>query len=57
MGAVTADAELARDHDEVVAELDEGKRPEFSVEVELRTDDGTVTGRMSILWTLRPSTE
>lgn len=54
MGDVTAEAELGRDRDEVVAELDEGKRPEFPVEVELRTDDGTVTGRMSIVWTLRP---
>ncbi|WP_026127156.1 DUF4442 domain-containing protein [Nocardiopsis xinjiangensis] len=54
MGDVTADAELGRGRDEIVAELDEGKRPEFPVEIELRTDDGTVTGRMSIIWTLRP---
>lgn len=54
MGDVTAEAKLGRSRDEIVAELDEGRRPEFPVEVELRTDDGTVTGRMSILWTLRP---
>jgi 3-hydroxyacyl-CoA dehydrogenase len=31
------------------------KRPEFSVIVTLRTDDSTVTGEMTILWTLRPN--
>lgn len=55
MGDVTADAKLGRDRDAIVAELDEGKRPEFPVEIELRTDDGTVTGRMNVIWTLRPS--
>lgn len=54
VGDVTADAKLGRGRDEIVAELDEGKRPEFPVEIELNTDDGTVTGRMSIVWTLRP---
>ncbi|MFI6579129.1 DUF4442 domain-containing protein [Nocardiopsis sp. NPDC050513] len=55
MGDVTAEAVLGRPRDEIVAELDEGKRPEFPVEIELRTDDGTVTGRMTVVWTLRPN--
>ena len=55
MGDVTADATLGRTRDEIVAELDEGKRPEFPVDIELRTDDGTVTGRMTVVWTLRPN--
>ncbi|MBE1460946.1 uncharacterized protein (TIGR00369 family) [Nocardiopsis terrae] len=55
MGDVTAEATLGRTRDEVVAELDAGKRPEFPVDIELRTDDGTVTGRMTVLWTLRPN--
>ncbi|WP_159944329.1 MULTISPECIES: DUF4442 domain-containing protein [unclassified Nocardiopsis] len=54
MGDLTAEATLGRPREEVVAELDAGTRPEFPVEVELRTGDGTVTGRMSVTWTLRP---
>jgi len=55
MGAVTAQAVLGRPAAEVIAELDAGKRPEFPVTVTLHTDDGTVTGEMTILWTLRPN--
>ena len=55
MGAVTAEAVLGRPAADVIAELDAGWRPEFSVIVTLRTDDGTVTGEMTILWTLRPN--
>jgi uncharacterized protein (TIGR00369 family) len=54
MGDVTAEAVLGRPREEVVAELDAGTRPEFTVRIELRTDDGTVTGRMTVLWTLKP---
>jgi len=54
MGRVTATAELGRPAAEVVAELDAGKRPEFPVEVAIRREDGTVTGEMTIVWTLRP---
>lgn len=54
MGPITAEAVLGRPAAEVLAELDGGSRPEFPVEIELRTDDGTVTGRMSITWTLKP---
>ncbi|MBB6174224.1 uncharacterized protein (TIGR00369 family) [Nocardiopsis mwathae] len=54
MGDVIADARLTRTRDEVIAELDAGKRPEFAVEIELRTEDGTVTGAMTVVWTLKP---
>ncbi|WP_046469191.1 DUF4442 domain-containing protein [Allosalinactinospora lopnorensis] len=55
MGDVIAEARLGRPKEEVVAELDAGKRPEFSVEVELRTEDGKVTGSMTVVWTLKPN--
>lgn len=54
-GDLTAEAVLGRPREEIISELDEGRRPEFPVNVELRTEDGTVTGRMSITWTLRPN--
>lgn len=54
MGPVTATAVLGRPAAEVVAELDAGKRPEFPVQVTIAREDGTVTGEMSIVWTLRP---
>lgn len=54
-GRVTATATLDRDPDDITAELDEGRRPEFRVEVALTTDDGTQTGSMSVLWTLKPN--
>jgi uncharacterized protein (TIGR00369 family) len=55
MGPVTATARLGRPAAEVVAELDAGQRPEFLVNVEITCEDGTVTGEMSITWTLRPN--
>ncbi|MDT9683081.1 DUF4442 domain-containing protein [Streptomyces sp. TRM76323] len=54
MGAVTATATLGRPREEVVAELDAGRRPEFPVRVEITREDGAVTGEMTITWTLRP---
>ncbi len=55
MGRVVATARLGRPAAEVVAELDAGQRPEFDVAVELATEDGTVTGEMTVRWTLRPN--
>ncbi|GAA4919096.1 DUF4442 domain-containing protein [Streptomonospora salina] len=55
MGDMIAEAKLARPRQEIVAELDEGGRPEFAVEVELRTEDGTATGAMTVTWTLKPT--
>jgi uncharacterized protein (TIGR00369 family) len=54
MGPVIATAVLRRTREEVVAELDAGKRPEFTVGVELTREDGAVTGEMTVTWTLRP---
>lgn len=55
MGPVTATAVLDRPAAEVVAELDRGERPEFTVSVEITREDGAVTGEMTIVWTLRPN--
>ncbi|MFJ5723719.1 DUF4442 domain-containing protein [Streptomyces sp. NPDC093149] len=55
-GAVTATATLGRPVADVVAELDEGRRPEFPVLIEIRRADGAVTGEMTVVWTLRPNT-
>ncbi|MEU8678181.1 DUF4442 domain-containing protein [Streptomyces sp. NPDC048560] len=55
MGEVTATATLGRPAAEVVAELDEGKRPEFPVAIEIRRADGAVTAEMTVVWTLRPN--
>ncbi|WP_199808952.1 DUF4442 domain-containing protein [Streptomyces sp. NRRL WC-3626] len=55
MGPVTATATLGRPAAEVVAELDEGMRPEFPVSVAIRREDGAVTGEMTVVWTLRPN--
>lgn len=54
-GRVTATATLSRDPADISAELDEGRRPEFSVDISITTDDGTQTGAMSVLWTLKPT--
>jgi acyl-coenzyme A thioesterase PaaI-like protein len=55
LGPVTATATSARTAVDVLAELDAGERPEFEVAVVLTTEDGTVTGEMTVLWTLRPN--
>lgn len=55
LGAVRATARLARPASEVVAELESGQRPEFGVEVEIATEDGTPTSTMTVIWTLRPN--
>ncbi|MET7294612.1 DUF4442 domain-containing protein [Streptomyces griseoloalbus] len=55
MGPVTATATLGRPATEVVAELDEGRRPEFPVSVAIHREDGAVTGEMIVVWTLRPN--
>ncbi|WP_326769956.1 DUF4442 domain-containing protein [Streptomyces sp. NBC_01591] len=54
-GVVTATATLGRPVADVVAELDEGKRPEFPVAIEIQRADGAVTGEMTVVWTLRPN--
>ena len=55
MGPVLATARLGRPPAEVIAELDAGKRPEFPVDIEIGTEDGTVTSVLTVVWTLRPN--
>jgi uncharacterized protein (TIGR00369 family) len=53
MGPLTADAVMNATVDEVLADLDAGKRPEFTVTVAIRDESGTQTGEMVIVWTLK----
>lgn len=55
MGALLAEARMDRPAADIIAELEAGSRPEFTVTVELRTEDGTVTGESDFVWTLRPN--
>lgn len=55
MGEVTASAALRADRAGVVAQLDEGRRPEFEVAVEILDADGVVVAEMTVVWTLRPN--
>lgn len=54
-GDVRAEATMSRSAGEILDELGRGLRPEFDVPVVLSTDDGTVTGEMTVRWTLRPN--
>jgi hypothetical protein len=52
---VLATARLGRPALEVIGELESGRRPEFPVQVEITTEDGTPTSAMTVVWTLRPN--
>ncbi len=54
-GPVTAEATMAETADQIMAQLDSGERPEWRIPVTLSTEDGTVTGEASFLWTLKPN--
>jgi acyl-coenzyme A thioesterase PaaI-like protein len=54
-GPLTAEAVLERPAAEVLAELDAGQRPEFTVGVTITDGEGRETTRMSVVWTLRPN--
>ncbi|MCT9931225.1 DUF4442 domain-containing protein [Planotetraspora sp. A-T 1434] len=54
-GEVTASATLRADRTGVVAQLDEGRRPEFDVAVDIRDAEGVVVSEMTVSWTLRPN--
>ncbi|HEY2674191.1 MAG TPA: DUF4442 domain-containing protein [Rugosimonospora sp.] len=54
MGVVEATARLQRPREEVLAELDAGLRPEFTVAVDITREDGAVAAEMRVVWTLRP---
>jgi acyl-coenzyme A thioesterase PaaI-like protein len=54
-GPLTAVAVLERPAAEVIAQLDAGERPEFSVGVTITDAEDRVTTRMTVVWTLRPN--
>ena len=54
-GTVVATAVMDRKGPEILAELRSGTRPEFRVDITIATEDGTVTGRMYVVWTLKPN--
>ena len=54
-GPVYAEATMAETADEILGQLDGGQRPEWRIPVSLSTEDGTVTGESSFLWTLKPT--
>ena len=53
MGPMTAIATMDVTADEVIAVMNTGRRPEFTINISLQDDSGTETGAMSILWTLK----
>jgi uncharacterized protein (TIGR00369 family) len=55
MGPMYAEALMHDTPESIVARLDAGERPEFRIEVSLATEDWTVTGEASFLWTLKPN--
>ncbi|WP_156755062.1 DUF4442 domain-containing protein [Actinokineospora pegani] len=54
LGDLTVEAVLTRPADEVVAELESGKRPEFQVDCTISNGEGVTTAEMSVVWTLKP---
>jgi acyl-coenzyme A thioesterase PaaI-like protein len=54
MGPLYAEALMHDTPGSVLDLLRAGERPEFRIEVVLATEDWTVTGEASFLWTLRP---
>lgn len=55
MGPLYAEALMHDTPESILARLDAGERPEFRIEVSLATEDWTVTGEASFLWTLKPT--
>jgi acyl-coenzyme A thioesterase PaaI-like protein len=53
-GPLTAEAVLARPAAEVLAELDAGTRPEFTVDVTVRDGQGKDCATVTVVWTLKP---
>ena len=54
-GDVTATARIDGDRTEVLAQLDEGRTPKFTVLVTLADASGMTTGEMTVRWALRPN--
>jgi hypothetical protein len=57
MGPLTAEAVMDTTVDEVLAVMESGTRPEFNVDVAIRDESGTMTGAMTIVWTLKRLTK
>ncbi|MER6946846.1 DUF4442 domain-containing protein [Nonomuraea sp. NPDC000554] len=55
MGEVVAEGRLLASREEVLADLDAGKRPEFDVAVDVRNADDVVVAALTVTWTLRPN--
>lgn len=53
-GPLTAVAVLDRPAEDVLAELDAGVRPEFTVTVTITDEQDRDSSRMTVVWTLRP---
>ena len=54
-GDVTAVARVDADRERILAELDEGKTPKFTVTVTISDASGQTTGEMNVRWALRPN--
>ena len=52
-GPITATGTLERDVGELIAELDEGGRAEFPIDVSLTDESGTEVARMTVGWHIR----
>lgn len=55
MGEVTATATMGTPVEQILAELEAGKRPEFDIDVSIANSEGVETGKMAITWTLKPN--
>lgn len=53
MGPVLATATMTRTVADILQELESGSRPEFRVDIDIATEDGTTTGQMYVVWTLK----
>ena len=53
-GPIYAEALMHDTPESIMARLDAGERPEWTIEVSLAMEDWTVTGEASFLWTLKP---
>ena len=53
-GPMYAEALMQDTPESIMARLEAGERPEWTIEVSLAMEDWTVTGEASFLWTLKP---
>jgi uncharacterized protein (TIGR00369 family) len=55
MGPLYAEALMHETPESILDRLDAGERPEWRIDVSLATEDWTVTGEASFVWTLKPT--